>query len=393
MTFENPPLGTQGTRRTVPRRVLVLKPCCIGDVLLASPLVAAVNAGWRDVVLDWAADPHSRAAAAGIPGVTDVIDAHGAVPGAFSASGLVALVKRIRKGNYDLVFVPDRSRVLAWVARLSGVPERVGLDSGGRGRSYTIRVGVTDQPVRHEAEIYADLGRAVGLPIGAPRLRFVPTAGDRHWAAAALARLMKNRGDGQTSTPAGPTRLRVVAIHPGGGVNPGMRLPEKRWPADRIAEVARALAADGLATVVLGGPTDAEAVAAVLAAAPDAYDLSATAAGGAATLSRTAAVIAEAAAYLGNDTGISHLAAAVGTPAVVVFGPTDPERYGPLPGSGVAIGPVVGDSEQRPAAEHVQRPAVAGPVRHLEQARGSRAVESVRVEAVLAALRGALAGR
>jgi ADP-heptose:LPS heptosyltransferase len=115
-------------------------------------------------------------------------------------------------------------------------------------------------------------------------------------------------------------------------------------------------------------------VAAVLAGASAARDMSALAPGGATTLGQTAALLEAADLFLGNDTGIAHLAAAVGTPVVVVFGPTDPRRYGPLPGSGVAVAPEAGSG---PAAAVADR---------LRDARGSRAVASVSVERVWAAM-------
>ena len=90
-------------------------------------------------------------------------------------------------------------------------------------------------------------------------------------------------------------------------------------------------------------------------------------------LGGAAAAIARCDVYLGNDTGVSHLAAAVGTPALVLFGPTDPARYGPHPDAGQALAP--------PGA----RP------RSPREAAGSAAMEGLDVETVWAALEALLA--
>jgi ADP-heptose:LPS heptosyltransferase len=151
-----------------------------------------------------------------------------------------------------------------------------------------------------------------------------------------------------------------------------MTLAEKRWPARHFGELARRVLAGGSAVIVLGGPTDADPVADLVASAPGAADLSAQAAGGADSLGRAAALLEAADLFVGNDTGIAHLATAVGTPAVVVFGPTDHRRYGPLPGSGVAVTP----------AGAVAAPAAG----RLAEARGSRRIEAVPVDSVWAAV-------
>jgi ADP-heptose:LPS heptosyltransferase len=349
-----------------PARVLILKPCCIGDVLLASPLAAAVRAAWPGAVLNWAADRHSHDVAACVPGVDAVIEAEGCVPGAYSLGGLFRLTVLVKAGAYDVVLVPDRSAVLGAVPWLARVPLRAGLDSGGRGRFYTHRVPV-DESV-HEAALYAAVGRAAGLSPDSTSLRFEPLTTDREMADWLF-----------------PRTARRVAMHPGGGINPGMALLEKRWPPERYAEICADLAKAGAQVVLLGDDGDRDAVDTVIQALPidlrEAIDRGAERAAadapivdlcGSLDLGLTGAVIARCNVFVGNDSGIAHLAVAVGTPAVVVFGPTDARRYGPPTGRGTAVTPPGG-------------PPVAS---SLAAARGSRAVETVTVDAVRAALVG-----
>lgn len=347
--------------------MLILKPCCLGDVLMATPLARALATAWPDARIDWAVDAHSRPALAGNPHVDGrLVDATGCVRGAYAPWAIARLAFAVVAGRYDVAFVPDRSPVLALVAWLGRIPRRVGLDSRLRGRLYTVRVPVPYE--RHEIELYLDLARAVGLPAGDARPVFVPSAADHRAAARVLAEL--------------PPDGRPVVVHPGGGENPGQTLLAKRWPPARFAGlVARLGAWSGARFVLVGGPGDREAARAVLAALPaevaqaggqTPFVLDAA---GRLSFGETAALVAGCDLYIGNDTGATHLAAAVGAPVLAVFGPTDPGRYGPLPGIGVAVAPR------------------SGAVDRLADAEGSRAIEGVGVDDVLTAARALLIAR
>jgi ADP-heptose:LPS heptosyltransferase len=127
---------------------------------------------------------------------------------------------------------------------------------------------------------------------------------------------------------------RAAALLPGGPwlvVGPTANWAGKVWPADRFVEVARALlspqgALAGARVAVLGGPgAEERAMAApVLAAFPDAVDLVGTLA-----LPEVAAVLRRAALFLGNDSGLMHLAAAAGAPTIGLFGRSSAAEYGP----------------------------------------------------------------
>src|SRR5438876_13665 len=112
-----------------PHTIVLIKPCCLGDLVMTTPLLEVI---WR------------------------------AYPAA----------------QYDLAFVLDRSPMLPLLPWLAGIPRRVGPDSLGRGFSLTDRVPVSSSPthLQHQAEIYLDLARSIALPIGSPRMRFEPTA-------------------------------------------------------------------------------------------------------------------------------------------------------------------------------------------------------------------------
>ncbi|MFF5173040.1 glycosyltransferase family 9 protein [Micromonospora sp. NPDC000089] len=120
--------------------------------------------------------------------------------------------------------------------------------------------------------------------------------------------------------PAGAAPTGVTVVHP------GTKLAQKRWPAERFAAVARALAGRGHRVVVTGSPAERELAGRVAAAAglPDAAVLA-----GRTDLGELAGLVAGARLVVCGDTGVGHLATGYGTPSVLLFGPVPPSEWGP----------------------------------------------------------------
>ncbi len=310
---------------SAPRRILVLKPCCTGDLVFATPLLAALKTAYPGSRLTVATSAWCAPVVAHNPHVDAVLD----VPATIGPRQLPELARRLRAEGFDLAVVPDRSALLGLLAWLARVPRRAGLDSDGRGFLYTDRVPVRpDDYTRHEAALYAAVGAAVGAPTAATasgqRTEYHPSLVDLAAARATVAA----RG---WQSP-------LWCIHPGGGVNPGGTFTPKRWPPERFAALADSLLRDRGGTVLLlGGATDADATAAVRAAMHGpAEDLA-----GEFDFAQSLGLAHHAALYVGNDTGMTHAAHAGGTPTVAIFGPTSAARYG-LWGAGgtMAVGRV-----------------------------------------------------
>jgi ADP-heptose:LPS heptosyltransferase len=158
-------------------------------------------------------------------------------------------------------------------------------------------------------------------------LEFYPTADERTEAARALAEAEESDAG-------------YVAIHVGGGVNPGMRLLSKRWEPGRWARVADWLAETYEPNILLlGGPGKedrqmADEVKAALFPATKPYVIDLV---GKLGWGGLGAALERCGLFLGHDTGAMHLATAVRTPVVAVFGPSDPARYGPWDPSGRSV--------------------------------------------------------
>jgi heptosyltransferase II len=206
-------------------------------------------------------------------------------------------LKALARESFDLAILLDRSRWLRLSASFARIP-RV-LHATGR-----------TPETRHEATVYFDVARQAGVdaPMGHPVLRI---------------------GKGNTGTL--PTVSDVAApyavIHPGGGQNPGTTMEEKRWPPARFAALAQWLHRQGIGVVFTGSAAERQLALTIARQAGLSED---TVIAGRYGLAQTATIIRDAVLYVGGDTGVSHIAAAVGAPTIAIFGPTNPLRYQPL---------------------------------------------------------------
>ena len=326
--------GERGGALNTPRSILIIKPCCLGDVLLATPVIAALRRAFPRARIDFAVGGWSRAMVQNNPHLDGLVDCGRVGSGrGYSWREYLDLARRIRAGRYEACFVLDRSPLISLLSYLGSIQHRVGLDSQGRGFSLTVGVPVLDP--KHEAELYLDTVRAVGVVVKEPRLEFYPTEEDRRHVAKMLA---LSPAEGPALSPAEGLRTApqapLVVIHPAGGSNPGMVLSAKRWPPQRFAALAdRLIEERGAQVLLVGGPGDEPIAAAIKdGMRQEPWDLT-----GQLTLGQLGALLKQCDLFIGHDTGAMHLAVAVGTPVVAIFGPSDPRMYGPYGENSVAL--------------------------------------------------------
>ncbi|MBL7184615.1 MAG: glycosyltransferase family 9 protein [Anaerolineae bacterium] len=301
-----------------PSSILIIKPCCLGDVLMATPVIAALRQAFPRARIDFAVGGWSRAMVENNPHLDELVDCGPVGSGSrYSWCEYLDLARRIRAGGYEACFVLARSPLISLLPYLGGVPQRVGLDS--RGRGFSLTVGVPVVGLKHEAALYLDTVRAVGIGVSEPRLEFYPTEEDRRHVAEILR-----------AAPQVP----LIVIHPAGGSNPGMILSAKRWPPQCFAVLADRLIEKRSARVLLvGGPEDGPiAVSIKDGMRHEPCDLM-----GQLTFGQLGAFLERCDLFIGHDTGAMHLAVAVGAPVVAIFGPSDPRMYGPYGENSVAL--------------------------------------------------------
>ena len=293
--------------------ILCIAPRWLGDSVLARPALAAL--GGAGVELHVLARSGLGRVLEDLPGVRAV---HLAEPGRLPRFRAAA---RLRSQRFAAALVLSPSFSSALAAWLAGAPVRVGFASDARRGLLTHPLPLPERGT-HLSVHYLALAQELLAALREPVERLaLPSAGGlpempllvphAHETAAAVQRL------GQAGL--GPRPYLVLA--------PGARFgPAKRWPADRFAAAGRLLAAaTGAALVLVGEPADAVATHAVHAAVPAAIDLT-----GLTHLDALVGVLAAARGVLANDSGIMHLAAALGRPVVGIFGSSNPAWTRPL---------------------------------------------------------------
>ena len=281
-----------------PQRILITRMKFIGDVVLTTPVIRSLRHAIPDAYIAYMGDAGAVSLLEQNPSLNEII------PFDFSAPTLreqprVAWLLRRRK--FDMVIDLFGNPRSALLTRLSGAPVRVGLDRPGRGRFYTVRV--QDAPRRKTAvEFHEQFLQAVGIEPVYHTPEIFLSDGERRAGEEVLG------GGG-----------RVVLLHP------GATWPAKRWTPEGFAGVAARLQKEFNVEVVLtGGPKDVEVVQKV-----------GTLAGGSLRtfiglpLRQLAALYAAAAVVVSNDAGSMHIAAAVGTPTIGLFGPGEEDIWFP----------------------------------------------------------------
>ncbi len=296
---------------SAPQRIVFIRPCCIGDVVMATAALTALREAYPRAHITWAVGPWSAPAIAHHPAIDKILITNADMP-LNSPITFSRFVRQLRADNYDLAISLVRSPLMSLTIFLAGIPYRAGLDSGGRGFGYNLPVSIDPEAPEYEGKIYLKVVSAIA---GRDMHAFANVPVTEAARATILAEL-------ETAAVESP----FIVGHPGGGLNPGMRFESKRFPPRRFAEILNRIAdAKGAGVILLGGPGDAELATEV------ARHLEVPSFNWVNRLSfaEIGALAAEALLYIGNDTGLTHLAAASGAKTVMLMGPTDPRRYAP----------------------------------------------------------------
>ena len=298
-------------------RALVIKLRHHGDVLLASPVFSALKQHAPQIEIDALVYADTRPMLEGHPAIAEL---HGIDRG-WKRLGLFArfaaeraLLARLRERRYDLIVHLTEHPRGAWLARLLGARYAVAPAAAGKKkswrRSFTHLVAQPANARRHSVERNLDALRRIGLQPDADgrRLTLVAGAAAEARVAALLAPHALVGGD-------------FIHFHP------ASRWRFKCWSVDKNAELLRRLHAAGHRVVVSGAPDaqEREFLAAILArAGTPVLDLSAQL-----DLKQLAALAGRARLFVGVDSAPMHIAAAMGTPVVALFGPSGELEWGP----------------------------------------------------------------
>lgn len=284
--------------------ILLIKPSSLGDIVHTLPTVASLRARFPAARLTWLVKQEW----AGLVERAEGIDRIWPVgPG---VAGWLSQVPGLRAQRFDLVVDLQgllRSGLMAW---LSGCPTRIGFANGREGSTlcYSRRVAVPATQI-HAVDRYRLVAAALGASTDRePEFRFRLKSGDEEQVHAVL----RQRGV--------PPDSSWIAM------NVSARWPTKRWPLAYFAQTADRLQQDGAGPVVLFGSPGNQADVEVMKQSMKTTPVDVT---GETPVGLLPAFLRSAAVLVTNDSGPMHVAAAVGTPVVSIFGPTSPVRTGP----------------------------------------------------------------
>lgn len=295
-----------------PKRILIIRTDRIGDVALSTPAIKALRNSYPLSYIAFMVRPYAKEIVEGNPYLDEVIlyDKDGIHKGFFSTL-LFGLHMRKKRFDTAIILHPtNRAHIIAFVA---GIPNRIGLN---RKLPYLLTKALDDEKFRgekHELEYTLDILRNIGVEVY-DKSPYIPVK-ESNEESVDLKLIRK----GVKSSDL------LIAVHPGASC------PSKRWPLERFASlIDRVKKSFNVCIVLVSGPDDIAQVTELKQKLnSDVVDIS-----GETSVGELAALLKRCRLFISNDSGPVHIATAVGTPSIVVFGRKQPglspKRWGPI---------------------------------------------------------------
>ena len=285
----------------------------IGDAVMTMPALRALRRAFPEAKISLLVKPSVAPLFEGSRAIDDIIlyeERFRGIAGRLELSGM------LRSKRFSKAILLQNAFDAALLAFLAGVPERIGYRRDGRGLLLTKPVAFNGDDRRiHHIQYYLNLLEAAGIATGDPQAQpWIPLSSEERMSARSKLKELKR---------------------PLLGINPGAAYGSaKRWPPERFAEVADRFAADTGGSVVIFGGKGEAGLAQEIERATQAPALLLA---GKTSLRGLIALISECDILVSNDSGPMHIAYAVGTPLVAIFGSTDPGLTGPVGEASVVV--------------------------------------------------------
>lgn len=280
----------------------------IGDAVMTIPALRRL----RNIFPEAAIALHTRPWAEGVFRDADFIDEIILIGGRRTVGSIIDQSRDLLKNNFDLAVLFPNSFESALVARLARIPKRLGYSTEQRGFLLTDRLEVPSwKNELHESKYYLHLVDSLARESGPDEYPQLQVSDER-------------RSDARKRLADSGVQVGRKAVGIGAGSTNSLA---KRWPAENFSQLADLLSIEQNADVVfLGDEKEAAVSTSVLEASREKHiDLT-----GKTDLAMATAILTELALFISNDMGLAHIAAAVGTPTIVIFGPTNENTTRPL---------------------------------------------------------------
>ena len=297
-----------------PEKILIRSTNWIGDAIMTTPAVRSIRKNFPDAEITLLALPWVADVFAASPRVDHIFvyEKNGRHQG---LRGKLTLASDLRKNKYDATILLQNAFEAALITTLARIPVRGGYTTDGRGILLTH--GIKKHPdidLKHQVHYYQEMVAGLGLTPGKDQLELFLAPAVKQSAEQGLQHCFSQQG-----------RVPVVGLNPGAAYGPA-----KRWPAEKFSRLVQLVCAQTDALLLIfGTDADREAAARIAAAVPEhaperILDLT-----GKTDLATAMAYIDLCDAFVTNDSGLMHVAAALQTPTIALFGSTDHVATGP----------------------------------------------------------------
>ncbi|MDE2028298.1 MAG: glycosyltransferase family 9 protein [Candidatus Omnitrophica bacterium] len=308
------------------RKILIINPYGIGDVLFTTPVIRNLRLAFPKAAIGYLANARTASFLKADGDITRVfvyerdefVQAYRQNPLKFARKWF-ELFQTIKQEAFDLALDFSMNSTFGFLTAACGIKERVGFDYKKRGRFLTDRLPFEGYQGKHVIEHQLDLLRYLQIPVATNRMSLAIPYGDIQWAR----QWVLQQGI-DSSKP-------LIGVVPGAGASWGKNAGFRRWAGSKYAELLDKIIENFDAAVILMGDSKEEEVCREvlrLAHFPIHFAV------GQSSILRSAALLKSCKAAVLNDGGPLHMAVAVGTRTVSIFGPVDPVVYGPYPPQG-----------------------------------------------------------
>ena len=291
--------------------ILIIKPSSIGDVIHALPFLKAIRGRYPDAVISWLINRGIDEIIRDNPNLDEVILFERKRWGGFDDigykfKGLTEFIRELRQKRFDLVIDLQGLFRSGLITYLSGADSRIGFANAREFSPIFYNYKVSHPPIEmHAVDRYLLIAKELGADITKKDFKINIPEKEKRYAASLISRNKKRP---------------LIAI------NPSARWETKMWPLKRYAGLIDAIAVKLKAQPVLIGSKEDEVRVNELLSMTMSRPLNLS---GKTSLLQLSALLKKVALLITNDSGPMHIAAAVGTPVIAIFGPTRPVRTGP----------------------------------------------------------------
>ncbi|MBI4063997.1 MAG: lipopolysaccharide heptosyltransferase II [Elusimicrobia bacterium] len=298
------------------KRVLVVKLCCMGDIVQMTPAIRALRRRFDQAEIHFLCSQWVWETAWRVPGVTRVISWDEPTQSGSWIKKFLSffrILRQLSKERYDIAFLGHRSAIFGLLVFLARIPVRAGFAAPW---PFLLTHRRPFQPSQPEVDRYLAVAESLGAAAQGKHFELAVTPKDeetfRHWSEQKKFSWNKP----------------LVALLPGGGDNPLTSMKIKRWPKEKFAELARRLGDTAKYQVLILGAAPESQLAGFIKLktenSKDVFNLAEQT-----NLAQLFALLKKCRLVIGGDSGPLYLAAALGTPTLTLFGPSDPRLVAP----------------------------------------------------------------